>query len=95
MNKEMPAMETQETVHEAQGQAMLRCRIDVENPGNQIDRHVYGHFSEHLGRCVYGGYWVGEDSPIPNIRGIRTDVVAAMKAIRTPNIRWPGRLFRG
>ena len=69
------------------------CRIDVNNPGTRIDRHIYGHFSEHLGRCVYGGYWVGEDSPIPNIRGIRTDVVEAMKAIRTPNIRWPGGCF--
>ena len=96
MNKEMPAMETNETnetAHEAQTQAMLHCRVDVGNPGYRIDRHVYGHFSEHLGRCVYGGYWVGEDSPIPNIRGIRADVVEAMKAIRTPNIRWPGGCF--
>jgi alpha-N-arabinofuranosidase len=55
---------------------------------------VYGHFSEHLGRCIYnGGYWVGEDSPIPNVRGIRSDIVEAMKAIRVPNIRWPGGCF--
>ena len=70
-------------------------RIDV-NPaqGNsRISRHIYGHFSEHLGRCIYGGYWVGEDSPIPNVRGIRKDVVAALKKIRIPNLRWPGGCF--
>ena len=45
-----------------------------------ISRHVYGHFSEHLGRCIYDGYWVGAESPIPNTRGIRDDVVAALRA---------------
>jgi len=72
----------------------MRAVIDTSKKGPKIDRHVYGHFSEHLGRCVYnGGYWVGEDSPIPNVRGIRTDIVEAMKGIRVPNIRWPGGCF--
>ncbi|MDR2932412.1 MAG: alpha-N-arabinofuranosidase, partial [Oscillospiraceae bacterium] len=71
----------------------MRATIDIRRKGPVIDRHIYGHFSEHLGRCVYDGYWVGEDSPIPNVRGIRTDIVDAMKAIRTPNIRWPGGCF--
>ena len=47
-----------------------------------INKNIYGHFSEHLGRCVYEGYWVGEDSPIPNTRGIRNDVVEALKKIK-------------
>jgi alpha-N-arabinofuranosidase len=59
----------------------------------QINRNIYGHFSEHLGRCVYGGIWVGEDSPIPNTRGIRNDVVEALKKIKAPIIRWPGGCF--
>jgi alpha-N-arabinofuranosidase len=59
----------------------------------KISRHIYGHFSEHLGRCIYGGYWVGEDSPIPNVRGIRKDVIAALKKIKIPNLRWPGGCF--
>jgi alpha-N-arabinofuranosidase len=42
-----------------------------------INPNVYGHFAEHLGSCIYGGFWVGEDSPIPNTRGIRNDVVDA------------------
>ena len=68
--------------------------IDLNDRGPVISRHIYGHFSEHLGRCIYnGGYWVGEDSPIPNVRGIRSDIVAAMKALRVPNIRWPGGCF--
>ncbi|HSK68223.1 MAG TPA: alpha-L-arabinofuranosidase C-terminal domain-containing protein [Candidatus Limnocylindria bacterium] len=71
----------------------MRAAVDVRKKGPRIDRHVYGHFSEHLGRCIYGGYWAGEDSPIPNVRGIRTDIVEAMRAIRVPNIRWPGGCF--
>ena len=58
-----------------------------------INRNIYGHFSEHLGRCVYEGYWVGEDSPIPNTRGIRNDVVAALRALKVPVLRWPGGCF--
>jgi alpha-N-arabinofuranosidase len=58
-----------------------------------ISRHIYGHFSEHLGRCIYGGYWVGEESPLPNTRGIRDDIVAALREIAIPNLRWPGGCF--
>ena len=58
-----------------------------------INRHIYGHFSEHLGHCIYEGYWVGEDSSIPNTRGIRNDVVEALKASAIPNLRWPGGCF--
>ncbi|MBN1184571.1 MAG: alpha-N-arabinofuranosidase [Bacteroidales bacterium] len=59
----------------------------------KIDKNIYGHFTEHLGRCIYDGIWVGEDSPIPNIRGIRTDVVEALKEIEVPVVRWPGGCF--
>ena len=58
-----------------------------------ISRHIYGHFSEHLGRCIYGGYWVGEDSPVPNTRGIRNDIVEALRKTQIPNLRWPGGCF--
>ena len=58
-----------------------------------INKHIYGHFAEHLGRCIYGGIWVGENSPIPNINGYRTDVVNALKKIQIPNLRWPGGCF--
>ena len=70
-------------------------RINL-NPGRSagvINRNIYGHFSEHLGRCIYGGIFVGEDSPIPNVNGMRTDVVEALKAIRIPVLRWPGGCF--
>ena len=70
-----------------------RLIVNADEGKTKIDRHVYGHFSEHLGRCIYGGYWVGEDSPIPNTRGIRRDIVKAFKAIKVPNIRWPGGGF--
>lgn len=67
--------------------------IDLDLPGPRISRHIYGHFAEHLGRCIYGGFWVGEDSPIPNVRGIRSDVVGALREIGIPNLRWPGGCF--
>ena len=55
--------------------------LNVDQAKDVINKNIYGHFSEHLGHCIYGGYWVGEDSPIPNTRGIRNDVVEALKEI--------------
>ena len=67
--------------------------VDPAHPGATINRHIFGQFAEHLGRGIYEGIWVGPDSPIPNTRGIRNDVVAALKAIKVPNVRWPGGCF--
>lgn len=72
---------------------MNRIVLNADLGQTRISRHIYGHFAEHLGRCIYGGIWVGEDSSIPNVRGIRTDVVDALRAIRIPNLRWPGGCF--
>jgi alpha-N-arabinofuranosidase len=67
--------------------------VDVDLGKETISRHIFGHFSEHLGRCIYGGYWAGEDSPIPNTRGIRNDIVEALRKIKIPVLRWPGGCF--
>jgi alpha-N-arabinofuranosidase len=67
--------------------------IHADRGGETISRNLYGHFSEHLGRCVYEGIWVGENSSIPNTRGIRNDVVTALKKIKIPVLRWPGGCF--
>ena len=67
--------------------------IDLAKPGPKIDRNIFGQFAEHLGTGIYEGVWVGPDSPIPNTRGIRSDVVAALKALKVPNVRWPGGCF--
>ena len=67
--------------------------IRADQPGPQISRHIYGHFAEHLGRCIYGGLWVGKNSPIPNTKGIRNDIIEALKKINIPNLRWPGGCF--
>jgi alpha-N-arabinofuranosidase len=67
--------------------------IHADQPKDTISRNIYGHFSEHLGHCIYEGIWVGEDSAIPNTRGIRNDVVAALKEIKVPVLRWPGGCF--
>jgi alpha-N-arabinofuranosidase len=59
-----------------------------------INKHIYGHFSEHLGRCIYGGFYVGENNiKIPNTQGLRNDVVDALKKLKVPNLRWPGGCF--
>jgi alpha-N-arabinofuranosidase len=67
--------------------------INADIEKGKINKNIYGHFAEHLGRCIYEGFWVGEDSPIPNTNGIRNDVVAALKNIKIPVLRWPGGCF--
>ncbi|MDR1645805.1 MAG: alpha-N-arabinofuranosidase, partial [Tannerellaceae bacterium] len=73
--------------------AQNKLVVNADQGKETISKHIYGHFSEHLGHCIYGGYWVGEDSPIPNTRGIRNDVVQALRDIQIPNLRWPGGCF--
>ncbi len=72
---------------------MNHLTINADLGKHTINRHIYGHFAEHLGRCIYGGFWVGPDSSIPNTRGMRNDVVAALHALNIPNLRWPGGCF--
>ncbi|MCB2076159.1 MAG: alpha-N-arabinofuranosidase [Novosphingobium sp.] len=67
--------------------------VDAVSPGPVIDRNIFGQFAEQLGEGIYGGVWVGPDSPIPNVRGIRSDVVAALRELKVPNVRWPGGCF--
>ncbi len=72
---------------------MNRITINTRNRKATINKNIYGHFSEHLGRCIYQGLYVGEDSKIPNVNGMRTDVVEALKHIKAPVLRWPGGCF--
>ena len=71
----------------------VKIAVRADQPGPTVSRNIYGHFAEHLGRCIYEGIWVGEDSPIPNTRGIRNDVVAALRELDIPVLRWPGGCF--
>jgi alpha-N-arabinofuranosidase len=73
--------------------APVHLEVQANRPGPTISRDIFGQFAEHLGTGIYGGIWVGPDSPIPNVRGIRSDVVQALRAIRVPNVRWPGGCF--
>ncbi|MET0308183.1 MAG: alpha-L-arabinofuranosidase C-terminal domain-containing protein [Sphingomonas sp.] len=82
------------TVHaQSRTEEPIALSIETGTTGSKIDRNIFGQFAEHLGTGIYGGVWVGKDSPIPNVRGIRKDVVAALRAIRVPNVRWPGGCF--
>ena len=67
--------------------------LNTDSTGVRINKEIYGHFSEHLGTCIYEGIYVGEDSDIPNINGFRTDVVEALKEMKVPVLRWPGGCF--
>jgi alpha-L-arabinofuranosidase len=67
--------------------------INADIEKGKINKNIYGHFAEHLGRCIYEGIWVGEDSEIPNTNGIRNDVLQALKNIEVPVLRWPGGCF--
>ena len=71
----------------------LSATIHADQGQSKINKEIYGQFAEHLGSCIYGGLWVGEDSPIPNINGYRKDVFEALKALQVPVLRWPGGCF--
>jgi alpha-N-arabinofuranosidase len=77
----------------AQSPIEASLTVDLEEPGATIEPAIYGQFAEHLGTGIYEGVWVGEDSPIPNTNGYRNDVMAALKRLNIPVIRWPGGCF--
>ena len=78
---------------EKQTKQTSKLVVNTWDKKSKINKNIYGHFSEHLGRCIYNGVYVGEDSHIPNKKGMRTDIVEALKAVRLPVLRWPGGCF--
>ncbi len=74
-------------------QAQTKMSINTDNPKTVIDKHIFGHFSEHLGRCIYDGFWADPSLNIPKKDRIRMDIVEALKRIKIPNLRWPGGCF--
>ena len=72
---------------------MEKYLINPNQKISRINKEIYGHFSEHLGRCIYEGLYVGADSPIPHVNGMRKDVVDALKEMGIPVLRWPGGCF--
>ncbi|RUT46473.1 alpha-N-arabinofuranosidase [Paenibacillus anaericanus] len=72
---------------------MTNMKLNANEKKGAISRYLYGQFAEHLGRCIYEGIWVGKESPIPNIEGIRIDVLEALKKLNIPVLRWPGGCF--
>ena len=72
---------------------MAKAIINTARNQGKISKYIYGQFAEHLGRCIYNGMYVGENSEIPNIKGVRKDVIEAFKEIKMPVLRWPGGCF--
>ena len=74
--------------------AQNKIVVNAAKAKDTISRHIYGHFAEHLGRCIYGGFYVGEgNKKIPNKNGVRLDIINALKKLKIPNLRWPGGCF--
>ncbi|MBN1116142.1 MAG: alpha-N-arabinofuranosidase [Bacteroidales bacterium] len=73
--------------------AQTKVTLHTDKAETQINRNIYGHFAEHLGRCIYDGIFVGENSDIPNTNGVRNDIIEALKNLNIPNLRWPGGCF--
>ena len=74
--------------------AQTKVTLNTDLAKIKINKHIYGHFAEHLGRCVYGGMYVGEgNTSIPNTAGVRNDIISALKDLKVPNLRWPGGCF--
>ncbi|SNC61221.1 alpha-N-arabinofuranosidase [Hymenobacter gelipurpurascens] len=79
----------------AYGAAAQTVQMTVQpgDPKVQVSKHIYGHFAEHLGRCIYDGFWVDEKLNVPKQGRIRMDIVEALRKIKVPNLRWPGGCF--
>ncbi len=77
----------------SEGLLSAELRLSPSATEVRISPNIYGHFAEHLGRCIYEGLWVGTDSRIPHTRGLRNDVLGALKKIKVPVLRWPGGCF--
>lgn len=75
--------------------SVAQTTITLTEPAQRvrISKHIYGHFAEHLGRCIYDGFYVGEKSTIPHTNGVRNDIIEALKKLKIPNLRWPGGCF--
>ena len=73
--------------------AQNKLTLKPDQAKTKINKEIYGHFSEHLGTCIYEGIYVGENSAIPNIEGYRIDVLEALKEMQVPVLRWPGGCF--
>lgn len=78
----------------AQAQNPVSIYVNADQGQHTISKHIYGHFAEHLGRCIYGGFYVGEENKIiPNTAGVRNDIIDALKELKVPVLRWPGGCF--
>ncbi|MBO3803436.1 MAG: alpha-N-arabinofuranosidase [Candidatus Brockarchaeota archaeon] len=67
------------------GKGEARVAIDLSDEVGEINRNVYGHFIEHLGKCIYGGIWKEGD--------LDRGVVDLIKGLDPPILRWPGGNF--
>jgi alpha-N-arabinofuranosidase len=70
-----------------------RIEVLLDEVLGTISPNIYGHFLEHIGGVIYDGVWVGEDSKIANVNGIRKALIDEMRKIKAPVVRYPGGCF--
>src|SRR3954465_13521721 len=94
MKQFLPLMAAFAFICPAAGQSTVKLQLKSSTTSPVISKNIYGHFAEHLGHCIYDGFYVGDtNKTIPNTNGIRNDVIAALKKMKIPMLRWPGGCF--
>ena len=66
--------------------------LDRDFAVGQVDPRMFGSFIEHLGRAVYGGIYE-PDHPTADKNGFRKDVIAKVRELGVPIVRYPGGNF--
>ena len=78
---------------ESSSAADSQIEVLLGEPLGIISPNIYGHFVENLSGVVYDGAWVGRNSKVPNVNGIRKELIDEMKKIKPPVVRFPGGCF--
>lgn len=68
--------------------------LALEKEGKLVEYNpmIFGQFIEHFDNQVYGGIF-DPGNPLSDEDGFRTDVIEAIKELKTPIVRWPGGCF--
>ncbi|MDE3145788.1 MAG: alpha-N-arabinofuranosidase [Bacteroidota bacterium] len=93
MKKTLLSLSTFLFVLMSYSQSSIKLIVKESDPKIIINKNIYGHFAEHLGHCIYGGFYVGDTSKIKNTNGVRNDIIEALKSLKIPILRWPGGCF--
>ena len=69
-----------------------KITVYADHVRNKISRHIFGHFMEHSGKVIYESVY-DPTSELADEDGFRTDVLEALREVKTPMLRYPGGNF--